>query len=222
MRAGPLTPARITAAAIALADAAGIEAVTMRRLATALGTATAGLYRHFPSRTALIAAMADTAAGGSRPPPDTATGWRARLEHEAREEWRLYRRHPWLLRVLATTRPPLEPGVLAAAERSVAAARDAGLPAPQAMAAYLAVSGLVQGLALLPAAESAAASSGPDIEEWWRGEADTVAALAQAGGLPHLRDQCPAAPFTEFDALFESALATLLDGVAAQLTPPNK
>nr|WP_255672996.1 TetR/AcrR family transcriptional regulator C-terminal domain-containing protein [Glycomyces amatae] len=167
--------------------------------------------------------MADTAAGASRPPPAAVTGWRARLEHEAREEWRLYRRHPWLLRVLATTRPPLEPGVLAGAERSIAAARDAGLPASRAMAAYLAVSGLVQGLALLPAAELAAADSGPTIEEWWRREAaGAVAALAEAGGLPHLSDQFPAAPFVEFDALFESALATLLDGVAAQVTPPNK
>ncbi|WP_162181739.1 TetR family transcriptional regulator, partial [Glycomyces tenuis] len=122
-----LTPARLTAAAIALADAEGVEGLTMRRLSTALGVATTTLYRHFPSRDALVTAMADTVMGEIEA-PDPAGTWRERLESAAWEEWKLYRRHPWVLPVLATTRPPLGPNILDAVERVLSAAADADRP----------------------------------------------------------------------------------------------
>lgn len=215
-----LTPERIAAAAVELADRTGLETVTMRRLATELGTATMSLYRHFPSREALIVAMTDTALDGIEPPGPDLAGWRARLEYEAREEWRLYRRHPWVLPAIATSRPPMGRGLLADAERILAGIARPGESPQRPLAVYLAVSGLVQGLALLPAAEAAArAASEETIEAWWRRQITELSDLLGSGAFPTLAALLgPEAVAVDFDELFEFALAALLDGLEGGAT----
>jgi AcrR family transcriptional regulator len=216
-RPSALTPARITAAAIALADADGLRELSMRRLATALGVATMSLYRHFANRDALIQAMTDTVAGELRP-SDSALGWRERLSHEAREEWRLYRRHPWVLQVLASTRPPLGPNTLGNVERALDAAASAGLPAEAAMTVYLASSGIVQGIALLPTSEQEVAdASGVSIEEWWEAQTSHLVETLDPAAFPRLARQPAGGAFTDFDAVFEFALDALLTGVQSRL-----
>src|SRR5688572_23857394 len=89
--------ARISAAAVALADAHGLGAVSMRRLASVLGTGPASLYRYVDSRDEPLDLMADAGAGGldlSRPPSGD---WRAGLVALAHGLRDAYRRHPWLL-----------------------------------------------------------------------------------------------------------------------------
>lgn len=210
-----LDPDRITAAAVELADRTGLEALTMRRLATELGVATMSLYRHHPSREALVVAMTDTVLAEITAPAPELTDWRSRLEHEAREEWRLYQRHPWVLPAIATSRPPMGRGLLADAERILTGIRRPGLSPARLMSIYLSVSGLVQGLALLPAAEAAArAATGETMAEWWSRTADRLSDLLGGGEFPYLTSH-----FTDhdlaldFDELFEFALATLLDGL---------
>jgi AcrR family transcriptional regulator len=220
LRPATLSRARIVAVAVDLADRAGLDAVTMRRIATDLGVATMSLYQYFPGKDALVAAMTDAVVGG-QPTPEVVGHWRARLEAEARAEWRLYRRHPWVLEVLATTRPPVGPNTLAGVERALTAAAATGLPAQTALRIYLAVSGLVQGLALLPTAERAAADrTGQSADQWWRQQADALGELIARGDYPFLSghlDPTDAVALTDFDALFEFGLATLLDGLAATL-----
>ena len=114
-----LSRARVVHAAIRLADADGIEAVSMRVLAARLGVATMALYRHVSGKDDLVEAMVDTLLAESWEPGDQGWGWRVLLEHEARQEWELYRRHPWLVAVLSTARPPLGPGLLEAIGRSL-------------------------------------------------------------------------------------------------------
>lgn len=212
-----LTPARITAAAIALADAAGLRELTMRRLATALGVATMSLYRHFESRDALVQAMADTVAG-EQEPCDPGLGWRERLAHEAREEWRLYRRHPWVLEVLATSRPPLGPNTLGNVERALEAAASAGCPPAVAMTVYLATSGIVQGIALLPTSEREVAdATGQGIEEWWEAQAARLTELLDIADFPSIARQPAGGVLNDFDAVFEFALEAVLTGVGAAI-----
>jgi AcrR family transcriptional regulator len=209
------------AAAVDLADRSGLEAVTMRRVATDLGVATMSLYQHFPGKGALVVAMTDTVVGKQQPAPEVSGGWRARLEAEARAEWRLYRRHPWVLEVLATTRPPVGPNTLACIDRALTAAAATGLPAHTAMRIYLVVSGLVQGLALLPAAERVAADrTGQSVHQWWRQQAEALGDVIAGGDYPFLAgylDRAEATGLTDFDALFDFGLTTLLDGLAASL-----
>ena len=103
---------RIVAAAIQIADADGLPALSMARLAKRLGCATMSLYRHVANKDELEVFMMDTAPG---PPPVVdvhAAGWRSGLETWARALQAVYHRHPWILQIVAG-RPPLEPGQLA-------------------------------------------------------------------------------------------------------------
>jgi AcrR family transcriptional regulator len=210
-----LTRGGVAAAAVALADRTGFEALTMRRLATELGVATMSLYRYYPSRDALVVAMTDTVLAQVEPPGAHLTDWRSRLEHEAREEWNLYRRHSWVLPAIATSRPPVGRGLLADAERILTGIERPGVSPQRLLWIYLAVSGLVQGLAHLPAAEeSERAVTGQTIEEWWHRKAGDLADLLGCGDFPFLAAHFgPDAMVIDFDALFEFALTTLLDGL---------
>jgi AcrR family transcriptional regulator len=91
-RAGGLSLERITAEALRIADAEGADALTMRRLADALGTGIASLYRHVASREELLVEMTDHIFGEFRPP--SADSWRGASEEVAWEIRRMLMRHP--------------------------------------------------------------------------------------------------------------------------------
>ena len=71
---------RWCATAIAIADAEGSAALSMRRVATELGVATMSLYRHVPSKDELVVQMVDTVFGDHPFPAPPPVGWRAGLE----------------------------------------------------------------------------------------------------------------------------------------------
>ena len=96
----PLSVARIAAAAIAMADQDGLEALSMRRLADRLTVEAMSLYHHLPSKAALFEAMADQLVRGLPESPDLP--WRESLWAAARS-WRdLARQHPGAFPLLAT------------------------------------------------------------------------------------------------------------------------
>jgi AcrR family transcriptional regulator len=100
-RASPsgLGPDRIVQGAIELADADGLSAVSMRRVADRLGAGTMSLYTHVPGKAELLDAMLDVVLAETARPRDVPGGWRGRLEVVARENLALLRRHPWILEV---------------------------------------------------------------------------------------------------------------------------
>ncbi len=87
---------------MALADAEGLDAVSMPRLAREVGSAPMSLYRHVPHKTALVDLMLDLAIG---PPPDLG-GLRVReaLETWARANRAVFARHPWTLPLVSGQR----------------------------------------------------------------------------------------------------------------------
>jgi AcrR family transcriptional regulator len=103
MRAAPtrgpkatLNVESIAAAAVAVADADGIDAVSMQRVAGDLSFTKMSLYRHVAGKADLIAVMIEHAVGT---PPDldrVKGGWRPRLERWARGLWASWDDHPWL------------------------------------------------------------------------------------------------------------------------------
>ena len=107
-----LTVRAIVAAAIAIADADGVEALSMRKVAERLGVGTMSLYTHIPSKTDLVDLMLDTVYGqlytNVEEPSQQAGDWRDALRFIAQRNWDLYRRHPWMLQI-ATGRPVLGP-----------------------------------------------------------------------------------------------------------------
>ncbi|MEV6239476.1 TetR/AcrR family transcriptional regulator [Lentzea sp. NPDC051838] len=101
--------ADITRAAIAVADAEGLAAVSMARVAQELGNATMALYRHVKSKDELLALMSDSAM---EDPPDLPEGdWRERLRFWAKAVLAGIGRHPWFPQVPIS--PPVGPHSLA-------------------------------------------------------------------------------------------------------------
>jgi AcrR family transcriptional regulator len=91
-----LTVAGIAGAAVGIADTDGLEALSMQRVAAALGVTKMALYRYVAGKSDLEAVMIELAVGD---PPDLAGvrgGWRARLEEFARLLARAWQEHPWL------------------------------------------------------------------------------------------------------------------------------
>lgn len=90
----------IVAAAIALADAEGLAAVSMRAVAAALGTGAGSLYRYLSSRDDLLDLMTDRAVGELRPYPESAGDWLETMVLLGRRQLALFAAHPWLLDVI--------------------------------------------------------------------------------------------------------------------------
>jgi AcrR family transcriptional regulator len=105
--------AEVTAAAIAVADAEGLSAVTMRRVATAIGASVMSLYSYVPDKETLLELMIDQVSGEHA--LTAGADWRDGLRRFAHEQRALMRRHGWLTSVLAD-RQTLGPNMLAALE----------------------------------------------------------------------------------------------------------
>jgi AcrR family transcriptional regulator len=91
------TRAEIASAALALADSGGLQAASMRAVASALGTAAGSLYRYLSSRDDLLDLMVDAALAQLPLNPGLTGNWLDDLVALARDQLALYRRHPWLL-----------------------------------------------------------------------------------------------------------------------------
>jgi AcrR family transcriptional regulator len=196
----PLSRARIVAAAVAVADAEGLDAVSMPRLARELGTAPMSLYRHVPHKDALVDLMLDAAIGPA--PADARGSWRERLAAWARENLGVFRRHPWTLPLVTAARR-MGPQECAWGESALRVLADAGLAPSDRGSVLQLVNGYVRGAAV-PVADRA-----PDpaaIERSGRaGELPLMLALLAAP------QQGPGAD----DGAFEFGLARVLDGVEA-------
>ncbi|MFE3170033.1 TetR/AcrR family transcriptional regulator [Amycolatopsis sp. NPDC059090] len=117
---------RVVSAAIELADADGLDNLSMRRVADRLGVGTMSLYRYVPGKTEMLDIMVDRVSAEIRYDDGGRGRWRARLEQVARANRALFERHPWLL-PLFPRRPPLGPGVIAKYNAELGAVAEIGL-----------------------------------------------------------------------------------------------
>ncbi|WP_035812935.1 TetR/AcrR family transcriptional regulator [Jiangella gansuensis] len=124
-----LTKRSIVENAIAIADAEGLGALTMRRAAERLGAGAMSLYTHVPGKPELVELMLDTVVtevyADGRLPGDH-DDWRAGLRHIAERNWQHHLRHPWTVEVLPG-RPVVGPGVTAKYEHELAPLDGIGL-----------------------------------------------------------------------------------------------
>ncbi|GAA0712764.1 TetR/AcrR family transcriptional regulator [Dactylosporangium roseum] len=91
--------ARIAESAVRIADAEGLEAATMRRIAAEIGAGAMSLYRYVPSRDDLIVLMADRLMGEIDVEGLPSGDWRADLTRYANEVRAMWLRHPWIVTV---------------------------------------------------------------------------------------------------------------------------
>ncbi|RSM99515.1 TetR/AcrR family transcriptional regulator [Nonomuraea sp. WAC 01424] len=204
----PLSVDRIVSAGIEIADTEGLDALSMRRVAEALGAATMSLYRHVPSKDELLARMVEAAQNEAPPPQTPADGWREGLRRAARRDWELYLRHPWILpQVMISTHGRLGRAVAAESESALASFDGLGLEPAEAFRHMFTFASYVQGVALTLVASEAptgpATPLGPpdDFSDFPR-----LARAMAAGAQPW-----------DLEAQFTAGLETVLDGIAAAL-----
>ncbi len=133
----------IVAAAIRLADAEGLEAVSMARVAEQLGFTTMSLYRHVSSKEELLQLMWNASAQGAEDIVLTGDDWRSRLRMWATIQREMMDRHPWITQ-MPMAAPPMAPNSLTFVERGLEAMDGSGL----ADADKLRVIGLISSYAL--------------------------------------------------------------------------
>jgi AcrR family transcriptional regulator len=116
----------IVAAAIRIADAEGLEAVSMAHVADQLGFTTMSLYRHVTSKEELLQLMWNASAQGAEELVITGDDWRARLRMWAMVQREMIDHHPWITQ-MPMAAPPMAPNSLAFVERGLEAMDETGL-----------------------------------------------------------------------------------------------
>ncbi|MGW0668203.1 TetR/AcrR family transcriptional regulator [Streptomyces sp. NPDC002746] len=213
-----LTLERIGTVAVEIADAEGVAAVTMRRLATELGVAPMAAYRHVSGKDDLWALMAERVTTEMQIPA-VVTEWREVLRTFGLLTRDMMLRHPWIGQ-LPTHLFVLTPGRLAIAERQLAALDGLGLDEDSMMVAFRTVSAFAHGasqseMALREWTESAGWSSG---DETRLGLAPQMTYLMGTGRYPTYRRYGLRATRKDDAAwAFETGLDCVLDGIAARL-----
>jgi AcrR family transcriptional regulator len=151
---------------MAIADGEGLAALSMRRVAEAVGVSAMSLYTYVPSKAELVDLMFDRALGEAEDPGESVAGWRAKLAFVARQRWALVERHPWFLDV-AMHRPPLGPNFLRKAEVVMKAFDGMGLDLEDMqLAAETLQNYMVGAMQAARAAREVEAQSGLTDEQW--------------------------------------------------------
>ncbi|WP_411151468.1 TetR/AcrR family transcriptional regulator [Streptomyces sp. A30] len=208
-----LTLDRIVEAAVQVADADGLDAVSMRRIATELGTGAMSLYRYVPGKGELLDLMLDRVQRPSENPADLGDGsWRSALEAMGRATLALYRRHPWLLQV-NQSRPILGPSALDGMEKILALIKPMGLTDPELVSAVIMIDGYVVGAARTQLYQrEAERRTGLTDTEFWQAQAPTLEKIMTSGRYPLLATLDEDTWGPDFDH-FEFGLQRILDGL---------
>ncbi|PZS21494.1 MAG: TetR family transcriptional regulator [Pseudonocardiales bacterium] len=210
----------VVAAATDLADREGLAAVTMRRVADALGVGAMTLYTYIPGKAELLDLMLDSIY--AHMPHTTTAGqpWRQRLIVIAEENRALFDAHPWAVTV-STLRPPLGPGLIGKYEHELSALDELGLDDVEMDDCLTHLLSFVQASARAIAdARAAQAHSAMDDEQWWAANAPLLARVlderayplatrvGSAAGAAHRSAHDP-------DHAYHFGLQRVLDGLAA-------
>ncbi|HTP23805.1 MAG TPA: TetR/AcrR family transcriptional regulator C-terminal domain-containing protein [Solirubrobacteraceae bacterium] len=222
-RRARLTREDIARAALQIADADGIDALSMRRVASELGVGTMSLYYYVQTKAELLDLMHDEMIGEVVVPDgELPDDWRGALETIARRALEATRRHPWAL-----DSPPTAagPNGMRHFEQSLAAVADLDIHEQTRFDIILIVDEYVFGYALREAAEQR------EAQAWDEAHLEAMLqyfeSLLASGQFPHVdslrQGQDARASFDRIQGLlrdpgrFERGLKRLLDGIALEL-----
>jgi len=142
-----LTRVWITEVALALADARGVESLSMRALAKELGVEAMSLYNHIRNKDDLLDAVVDTVVGRIDL-PNTDSNWQNGMRRRAHSMRTVFLAHPWAP-PLIVGRINVGPNMLALNEATLGCLRAAGFSYVQADHAMNALDSLIYGFHLL-------------------------------------------------------------------------
>ena len=181
-----LTVDRIARAAIAIADADGLDALSMQRVAKDLGFSTMSLYRYVPSKEQLLDVMIDIACGPAPVPTGPCTDWRAEIELWVRRIWTVYREHSWILRVQVSG-PPIGPNQLSWFEAALRPLSQAGLASAEIIPVATFLTGAARELARISLdMAQAREQAGVTLQQADAGFATTLKTYVDAKRFPTL------------------------------------
>lgn len=209
----PVTRDRAVRVAISLADAGGIESLSMRKLAAELGIEAMSLYYHVKNKSDLLDGMLDVVYGEFFT-PRSGDEWRSAMRDRADSTRSVLARHQWAISIKARTSPG--PATLGHLDSVIGCFRGAGFSMPLTGHAMSILDSYVQGFAQQEA--SLPLDPSGDIG------AVTEAIIAQqeqmAEAFPHLAEMAETLilqPGYAYGNEFEFGLNLVLDGIAAAL-----
>jgi AcrR family transcriptional regulator len=194
-------------AALRLADEGGIAALTMRRLARALGVEAMSLYHYATSKNDILDGITDLVVREIEL-PSAAGDWRAALRASAISAHQVLRRHPWACDLLMAS-PRVLPSRLRMVDALLARLADADMPGDLADLGYHALDSHILGFTLWEAGYTRGLTDVPtDLE--------TVVRELGLDAYPHLRDHAAfhlRPPSGARRNAFEFGLDLILDGL---------
>lgn len=201
----PLTRVRILQQALELADANGVEALSMRKLGEALGYEAMSLYNHVASKDDLLDGILDLVLAEMEPP--ALDGGLPAIRAAALSAHEALKRHPWAATMLMSAR--IRPVRIAYMEALLACLRGAGLSADTTYHAYHVIDAHIIGFSLWASTHAKMPEHIEDARAWFE-EMIPVATLPylHEHGLQHLDE----GPHQDVSA-FEFALDLLLGGL---------
>ncbi|HZR50745.1 MAG TPA: TetR/AcrR family transcriptional regulator C-terminal domain-containing protein [Streptosporangiaceae bacterium] len=209
----PLSRERIVAVAIQLADADGLGAVSLRKVAAALDAGPMRLYGYIATKEELLDLMLDTVYAEIRPAGDD---WRQVLRSLAEATRQAAQRHEWLADLIGG-RPQPGPNTLATGDAVLAAMGgvdlDIVVPAVAAVSAY--VAGTVRREIAERRAERA---SGMDLKQFQAAYGPYLERTFATGRFPALATVVRDGPHLSADQTFRTGLELLLDGIEARIS----
>jgi AcrR family transcriptional regulator len=201
----------VVLAAVAIADADGIDKVTFRAIAARLGVGVMSLYNYVPDKQALVYAMVEQVAGELRLPEPTGD-WRADMHRLAHEQRALLHRHPWLI-TESSHLQPLGPPILAQIDWSLGVLEPTGLPARELLETIAMLNWFI---GTMVRGELATRAAPPPDSEQAKAQAGHLAELLATGRYPRFAAAItqPAPPPTSEGPLpFDRLLDRILDGL---------
>jgi AcrR family transcriptional regulator len=204
-----LSREQIVRAAIALADAEGAGAVSIRRVASELGARTMSLYTYIERKEDLLDLMVDEVAAAVLVPGPLPADWREATIAIARRERAAVRQHPWMIDLVArrSTVGHGGPNGLRHLEQSLAALAGLDVAPEWKWRLVIAVSDYTSGFVQREARE---APVGDEVRTY-------LERLVATGEFPNLGPMLTGDPPAVEDNNFEQGLRWLLDGIAADL-----
>lgn len=226
-RRGPrpeLDASAIVAAAVEIADADGLGAVSMARVAKQLGFSTMALYRHVSSKDELLSLMWNESASVAHQVEISGDTWRERMRSWALMQQEMLAAHPWLAE-LPMSNPPMGPSAFAWIERGLEALADTPLRDDDKLGALGAISAYSLAEGRMATEEAAAAKRRREAGKPVVAFESMLRVLADPERFPNLARLGASLPPTpavgepgydeQGQAAYEFGLDLLLDGIAS-------
>ena len=207
---GQLNRRRVLDAALAILDAEGLAALTMRRLGAELGVEAMSLYRHVPNKEALLDGIVELIVLEIDVPADAGGDWEAAFRRIARSYRQAAHAHPEAF-PLVTTRPLNTPEALRRLDATFEILRGAGFDEQAAIVAFRTIAAYVRGFAL---EEVTGRALGAQAN---RSERQLDPRTLSAQEFPRLAELAPRLVAADRGAEFDRGLDLILTGLRAEL-----